>query len=154
MTTQKILVPYNFSKSDQSALDFVNRMFRNQPEAEVTLYHVYSSVPEIEVRGSPVMEKMTQSLSYLAQKIHEREEELKRAKDHLVSQGFPENRVHTVFVPKKKEVAADIVDFTHTGKYDILVVNRRPGKITRFFSGSVSNKLLNSLKGVIMCVVS
>lgn len=154
MTNQKILVPFNFGKSDQSALDFVNRMFRNHTGAEVTLYHVYSSVPEIEVQGSPVMEKMTQSLSYLSQKIHEKEEELKRAKDHLTSQGFPENRIRTVFVAKKKDIAADIVDFTNTGKFDIVVVNRKPGKITRFFSGSISSKLLNSLKGVTMCVVS
>lgn len=154
MAAQKILVPYNFAGSDQKALDFVVRTFANREDAEITLFHVHAAVPEIEVRGSPIMEKMTANLGYLSQKIREKEEELKLVKNNLVMNGFSESRIQTVFEAKKKDAAGDIVDHAQKGNYNVVVLNRKPGKISRFFAGSVYNKVVTSLKGVTVCIVS
>lgn len=154
MSTQKILLPYNFTRNDEKALDFVISTFTNQETVEITLFNAYTPTPVIEVRTSPVMEQMMGKLSYLSQKIKEQEDELKVVKDKLLASGFAKNKIHTIFEPKKKDIAGDIIDIALTGAFDVVVLNRKPGKITRFFTGSVFNKVVNALKGTTVCVVS
>lgn len=154
MASQKILLPYNFTSHDQMALDFVIRSFAHQKDVELTLFNAYTSVPDIEVRGSPVMETMKGNLSYLSQKIKEQEDELMIVGNKLLEMGFSKDRIHTVFEPKKKDIAGDIVDLALKGRFNVVVLNRKPGKIARFFTGSVFNKVVTSLKGTTVCIVS
>ena len=154
MASQKILFPYNFTSHDQKALDFVIRSFAHQKDVELTLFNAYTSVPDIEVRGSPIMETMRGNLSYLSQKIKEQEDELKVVRNKLLERGFSKERIHTVFEPKKKDIAGDIVDLALKGRFNVVVLNRKPGKIARFFTGSVFNKVVTSLKETTVCIVS
>ncbi len=154
MASQKILLPYNFTSHDQKALDFVIRSFAHQKDVELTLFNAYTSVPDIEVRGSPVMETMRGNLSYLSQKIKEQEDELMVVRNKLLERGFSKDRIHTVFEPKKKDIAGDIVDLALKGRFNVVVLNRKPGKIARFFTGSVFNKVVTSLKRTTVCIVS
>ena len=101
MDKLKILLPYNFTRNDQKALDFVIDNFRGREEAEVTLFNAYTPPPELEVRGSPVLKKMKGNVGYLSQKISEKKEELEAVAGRLVNSGFNAERVHTVFRPKK-----------------------------------------------------
>jgi hypothetical protein len=154
MTRQKILIPYNFTQYDKKALDFVIQTFANQEEVEITLFNSYIPTPEIEVRGSPIMDKMKGSLGYFSQKIKEQEDELKAVRGLLIEKGFPEDRIQTVFEPKKKDIAGDIVDLAQKGQFNVVVLNRKPGKIAKFFAGSVSNKVIAALKDKTVCIVS
>jgi hypothetical protein len=154
MASQKILLPYNFTSYDQKALDFVIRSFALQKDVELTLFNAYTSVPDIEVRGSPIMETMRGNLGYLSQKIKEQEDELKVVRDMLFEKGFSKERIHIVFEPKKKDIAGDIVDLALKGRFNMVVLNRKPGKIARFFTGSVFNKVVTSLKDTTVCIVS
>ena len=154
MATQKILIPYNFTSYDQKALDFVIRSFAHQKDVELTLFNAYTSVPDIEVRGSPIMETMKGNLGYLSQKIKEQEDDLKVVSNMLVEKGFSKDQIHTVFEPKKKDIAGDIVDLVLKGGFKMVVLNRKPGKIARFFTGSVFNKVVTSLKETTVCIVS
>ena len=154
MATQKILIPYNFTIYDQKALDFVIRSFAHQKDVELTLFNAYTSVPVIEVRGSPIMETMKGNLGYLSQKIKEQEDDLKIVSHVLLEKGFSKDQIHTVFEPKKKDIAGDIVDLALKGEFNMVVLNRKPGKIARFFTGSVCNKVVTSLKGTTVCIVS
>jgi hypothetical protein len=54
MATQKLLLPYNFTRLDQRALDFVINTFGKQEEIEVTVFNAYTPVPEIETADSSV----------------------------------------------------------------------------------------------------
>ena len=154
MASQKILLPYNFTSHDQKALDFVIRSFAHQQDVELTLFNAYTSVPDIEVRGSPIMETMRGNLSYLSQKIKEQEDELMVVINKLLENGFSKDRIHTVFEPKKKDIAGEIVDLALKGRFNVVVLNRKPGKIARFFTGSVFNKVVTSLKETTVCIVS
>lgn len=154
MASQKILLPYNFTSNDQKALDFVIRSFAHQQDVELTLFNAYTSVPDIEVRGSPIMETMRGNLSYLSQKIKEREDELMVVRNKLLENGFSKDRIHTVFEPKKKDIAGEIVDLALKGRFNVVVLNRKPGKIARFFTGSVFDKVVTSLKETTVCIVS
>lgn len=154
MAIQKILVTYNFTSYDQKALDFVIRTFVHLKDVEVTLLNVYTPVPEIEMRQSPVMAKFQKNLDYLTQKVKEQETGLKEARQYLVQSGFPENQVSYIYKPRKKDVIGEIVDIATKDNFNIVVMNRKPGKVTRFFTGSVFNKVVSALKDKIVCIVS
>jgi len=154
MAIQKLLLPYNFTRFDQKALDFVTRIFGKLEDIEVTVFNAYTPVPEIETAGSSVTGKLKGSLTYLSQKISEQKTELQTIKQKLVENGFEEGFVHTVFQPRKREVASEIIDIATNNKFDVIVIGHKPGKATRFFTGSRYSKVIAALKGVTVCVVS
>lgn len=154
MDTPKILLPYNFTSHDKKALDFVCRTFSDKKGAEVTLFNAYIPAPIIEIRGSPIMEQMKGTLSYLSQRVNEQEDVLNTIKNQLLSKGFSEDNIDIVFEPKKKDVAGDIIDLAQVGRFNVVVLNRKPGKIARFFAGSVSSKVVAALKNTTVCIVS
>lgn len=154
MATQKLLLPYNFTSFDQKALDFVINTFGKLEKLEVTVFNAYTPVPEIETSAASVTGKLKGSLSYLSQKINEQETELNTIKQKLVDNGFADGRVHTVFQPRKKEVASEIIDIATKNNFDIIVISHKPGKATRFFTGSRYSKVISALKDVTVCVVS
>lgn len=154
MATQKLLLPYNFTRFDQKALDFVINAFGKLETLEVTVFNAYTPVPEIETSAASVTGKLKGSLSYLSQKINEQETELNTIKQKLVDNGFADGRVHTVFQPRKKDVASEIIDIATKNNFDIIVISHTPGKATRFFTGSRYSKVISALKDVTVCVVS
>jgi hypothetical protein len=154
MATQKILLPYNFTIYDQKALNFVIRTFAHVEDVEVTLFNSYTSVPEIKTNDSPIMDKLKGNLTYLSQRIREQEEGLRVAKRNLLENGFSEDQIHYVFKPRNKDIAGEIVDLALSGRYDLIVINRKPGKVTRFFTGSVLNKVASALKDTTICLVT
>ena len=154
MDTPKILLPYNFTSYDKKALDFVCQTFSDNKEAEITLFNAYIPAPIIEMRGSPIMDQMKDTLSYLSQRVNEQEDVLNTIKNHLLSKGFSEDNIDIVFEPKKKDVAGDIIDLAQVGRFNVVVLNRKPGKIARFFAGSVSSKVVAVLKNTTVCIVS
>ncbi len=154
MDYPKILLPYNFTSYDKKALDFVCRTFSDKKEAEVTLFNAYTQAPAIEMRGSPIMEQMKDTLSYLSQRVKEQEDALKTIKNHLLGKGFSEDNIDIVFEPKKKDVAGEIIDLAQDGQFNVVVLNRKPGKIARFFAGSVSSKVVAALINATVCIVS
>ena len=154
MDTPKILLPYNFTRYDKKALDFVCRTFSDNKGAEITLFNAYIPTPIIEMRGSPIMDQMKDTLSYLSQRVNEQEDVLNTIKNHLLSKGFSEDNIDIVFEPKKKDVAGDIIDLAQVGRFNVVVLNRKPGKIARFFAGSVSSKVVAALKNTTVCIVS
>jgi len=90
----------------------------------------------------------------LSQRINEQDDELKTIKSHLSGKGFRDDKIHIVFEPKKKDVAGDIIDLAHNGPFNVVVLNRKPGKIARFFTGSVFSKVVAALKDTTICIVS
>jgi nucleotide-binding universal stress UspA family protein len=154
MATQKILVTYNFTSYDQKALDFVIRTFVHLKDVEVTLLNIYTPVPKIESRESPVMAKFQRNLDYLAQKVKEQEAGLQEARQYLVQNGFTENQVSYLYKPRKKDIIGEIVDIATKDNFNIVVMNRKPGKVTRFFTGSVFSKVVSALKDKTVCIVS
>ena len=68
MSSQKILVPYNFTAYDQKALDFIIQTFAHLEGVEITLFNTYIPAPEIDVRSTPMMEKLKGDISFLSKK--------------------------------------------------------------------------------------
>jgi nucleotide-binding universal stress UspA family protein len=154
MAKLKLLLPYNFTSFDQKALDFVINTFGKSKNVAVTVFNAYTPIPEIDTAATSITGRLKGSLSYLSQKISEQEAELQSIKQKLVENGFENGLVYTVFQPRKNEVANEIIDIAMDHKFDVIVISHKPGKATRFFTGSRYNKVISALKGVTVCVVS
>ncbi len=154
MASEKILLPFKFTNYDQRALDFVIRHFAHLKEAEITLFHAYAPPPEIEMKDSPVMHRLRGGLISLRQRVQDQEADLKAAGQKLLDNGFSEDQIHYVFKPRKKEVACEIVDLAYEGRFDLVIINHKPGRVTRYFTTSVFNKVVNNLKETTVCIVT
>jgi len=154
MTRQKVLVPYNFTENDRKALDFVIHMFASRQDVAVTLFSAYTPAPEIETRNNTVMEKIRQNLTYLKQQISEQEDKIKAVRDALIENGFSRDRVSYLFSPIKKDISQDIVDLVQSEGFNVIVLNRTSGKISRFFTGHVFQKVVISVKDVVVLIVT
>jgi hypothetical protein len=150
----KILMPFNFKQYDQKALDFVLYTFSGAKDAAVTLFHAYTPVPQIETSTTQITGKLRDSMGYLRQKLMQLETDLNEAKQQFVHAGWPADCVRTVFKPRKKDVAGEIVDMVTAEKFNVIVINRKPGRATRFFSASVHHKIVTALKDITVCIVS
>ena len=154
MAIQKILVAYNFTHLDQKAIEFVTSTFAHLDGIEITIFHAYTPVPEIETQASMVTGKLKSSLSYLSQQIMQRENEFKEITEKLAKNDLANAQIHTIFRPRKKDIASEIINLNRETKFDVIVLNRKATRVTRFFSGSVSHKVLMTLKETTACIVS
>lgn len=154
MAMLKILVPYNLTANDKKALEFVFSMFLDQPEAEVTLYHVHPPVPDISIGKDTVMERMRSNISYLNQRLQEQENELRNACLELVEKGFAEERIRKAFEPKRKDLATDIIEKAQSGNYQMIVLNRKSGRAARFFTAPVHAKVAAGMTNATVCIVT
>jgi hypothetical protein len=153
MDGPKILLPYNFTPFDQKALDFVIETFGSHPNAQVTLFKTYTPPPDLGVNSAPVMGKMKGNVAYLSQKLNELKEELGTVAGRLTDAGMASDQVRTLFRPKRKDVAVDIIDMAVEGRFNVVVLNHKSGSVTRFIKGKVYDKVVTALKGKTVCVV-
>jgi len=154
MAHLKILLPFNFTEHDNKALDFAIRTYAGHEDTHITLYNAHTPVPVIDVRSDPVMERMRSHLDYLSIQIYNQEDALKKTKEKLLKSGFSSDRVRYIFKPLKKDIAGDIIDQVLNGNFDVVILNRKPAKITRFFTRSVFLKVISTVKSVTVCVVN
>ena len=154
MAGQKILIPYNFTSYDQKALDFVISLFAHQKDVEITLFNAYTPVPNIDTQESTVMEKLQGNLNLLSLKVKEQEADLKKACQKLLQNGFLERQVRYVFKPRKKDIAAELVDLAVKDRFNLIVINHKPGKLVHYFTGNVYSKVVNKIKDITVCVVT
>jgi len=154
MAIQKVLLAYNFTSLDQKALEFVNSAFAHIDGVEITIFHAFTPVPDIETEASLVTGKLKGSLTFLSQQIMQRENDLKSVAEKLTQTGLAADRIHTVFRPRKRDIAGEIIGLTREAKFDAIVLNRKATRVARFFSGSVSNKVVMTLKDATVCIVS
>jgi uncharacterized protein (UPF0335 family) len=154
MGTQKLLLPYNYTDRDRRALEFTVRTFAQQGDVEITLFHAYLSLPEVQARDRQITDRLKGGMGNLRAKIRELESDLQNVRDELIERGFAPAQVRTVLRPRKKDVLDALLDLHRRERFDFIVLSRRPGRISRFFSGSLHTKLLSVLTNVTICVVS
>jgi hypothetical protein len=84
----------------------------------------------------------------------ELESALKDVKKQLVNEGLAETGIRTVFRPRKWDVATEIIDMAQNEHFDFIVLNHKTGRVSRFFTGSVFNRVVMALKNTTVCIVS
>ena len=154
MAIKKILLAYNFTRLDQKAVDFAIDTFAHLKDVEITIFNAYTPVPEITAVDTSITGKLKSSMSYLTQQIAQREAELNEVRQMLLQGGYGEGQINTEFRPRKRDIASEIIESAKTNAYDVVVLNRKHARVTRFFSGSVSHKVVMTLKDTTVCIVS
>lgn len=154
MTIHKILVPYNFSSTDEKALIFIINTYADCPDVKITLFHAYTPLPEVDVSANPEIRKMVGGMTHLNNEIKEKEAGLKAARNHLLDYGFAAQAVDFVFKKKSKSSADEIIDQVTKGGYNVLVLSRKPGIVSQFFARSIHNRVLAVLTGVAVCITT
>jgi ABC-type branched-subunit amino acid transport system substrate-binding protein len=154
MATRKILVPYNFTQNDEKVVAFVVDSFGHQADAQITLFHTYIAVPDIEVSDKTVMSRLSGNLAYLRQKNYELQEALQQARKRLLKEGFAEQNVQCVFKSQEKEAAQEIIEQATKGGFNTIVLSKNPSKIGKFFSASISKKVARALKDIELLIVT
>jgi len=154
MSRTKVLLPFNFTGYDRKAMDFVIRTFAPLEDHEITLLHAYAPLPGIDGTSGHIMDKLKSNLNYLSQKLGEKEIALKAARKNLIENGFSEDQVKYIFKPRDKDFASEIIDTALNGHFHILVLSRKPGRVTRLFTGSVFNKVVSGLANMTICLVT
>ena len=143
----KILIPYNFTQNDEKAINFVGHRYKDEKDVEITLFHAYSPVPEIDVKDNPILEKMKANVSFLRQQKQEHKQALEKARERLATYGFAKQNIHCIFQPLKADIAMDIIRLWKNENFDVVVLNRNPGSIMNFFSRSISKKITQYYNG-------
>ena len=154
MARHKILLPFNFTEMDRKAVDFVIRTFSHQEHTEITLFHIYTPLPAIETDSSTVMGRLTAGMQYLSKQMDEKEKGLEETKAYLLKNGFADRQVNYIFRARTKQLADEIKETVKKGDFSMVVLNYRPYRITRLFIQSVHSKVISSLKGVTVCIVT
>ncbi|MCP3874548.1 MAG: hypothetical protein GY699_15505 [Desulfobacteraceae bacterium] len=145
----KILVPYNFTRNDEKAVKFVGQRYNEEKDIEITLFHSYPAVLEIDVKNNPIMEKMKSNVSYLRQLREERRQAMEKAKETLMSYGLAGHQIHCLFQPAHEDIATDIIKLWKFENFDVIVLNRNPGSIVNYFSKSISKRITHYNDGKI-----
>jgi hypothetical protein len=152
MASFRILLPYNYSPNDQKAIRFAIEAFAGQQDVKLTLFHVYTPLPSIDVTANPEILKMRSGMTFLASELKEREEALQAVREMLVESGFNSAGVECVFKRRTKSAAEEIVDAV--GGHNVLVLSRGGGKVTHFFTRSIYARVVSALRGVTICVAT
>ena len=155
MGQYKILMPYNFTAYDKKSLNFIINTFAHRDDIKVTLFNTYTPLPDINTTESPEMAKIRSGIAFLSQELKEKEAGLVSTKDYLLENGFSKEQVDYIFRKRKKIAVADeIIHAISEGKYNILVLTSKPGKVTQLFTRSIHNKVLSALDDVTVCITT
>lgn len=153
MDENKILFPYNFTDMDKKALDFIVQTYVIHENTKVTVFHAYAPVPELTLDRNSIMERMSSNLHYLRRQVAEQESRMAEVTQRLVDGGFQKNQVNYLYLPKKKDVAGEIITLAREEGYHTIVLSRS-GTVIGFFKTSVFNKVVTTLKHVNITVIT
>ena len=153
---KNILVALDDSENAMAAVESLAKTFT--PDHKVTLFSVVQDTAAICEMYSPELSPhfLTEKRDFLSLD-HMRKELIaqaqQKAKEILMQAGFEEGNIQLKVQNSKKGVARDIINEAKSD-YDTVVLGRRGlSGVQEFFLGSVSNKVINSVKGVSVFVV-
>lgn len=153
----KVLVALDDSENATRAVAYLSENF--SPEHEVTLFSV---IPDTQILcniDSPELTPYFSAQRNVFCALEDKKRELieaavNRARDVLLKAGFEKGKITVKIQAKKKGIARDIVAEAESG-YDTIVMGRRGlSGLKEFVMGSVSQKVLHSVKDVSIVIVS
>jgi len=153
----KVLVALDDSENAARAVEYVSKNF--SPDHEVTLFSVIPDTQMLCNINSPELTPYFWSQRNVFCSLEDKKKELikaaaDRAKDVLMKAGFKKEKIAVKVQAKKKGIARDIVAEAEAG-YDTIVMGRRGlSGIKEFVMGSVSQKVLHSVKDANIVIVS
>ncbi|MCD4716186.1 MAG: universal stress protein [Desulfobacterales bacterium] len=153
---KRILIAIDDSENAMRGVEFVSKSFTT--DHRITLFSVVLDTPAICDLNSPGLTPYFLSQKAAFCELEDQKKDLmtkamREAREVLLKAGFEEKNIAVKIEDKKKGVARGIIDEGDSG-YDLIVLGRRGlSGIKEFFLGSISQKVLQSAKGVSILVV-
>jgi nucleotide-binding universal stress UspA family protein len=142
--TKMLVIPVDGSDNALRSLDYLDLIYKNDHNLEVTLKYVLPSLPPLLADNRSMDRETVTKLKTIENKsIRMAEKILTQAKNFLVDKGFHGERVQTVYKKKRSGIAQDICQWVESKRADaVLVSSRGRTRLEAFFLGEVSSKLL------------
>jgi nucleotide-binding universal stress UspA family protein len=153
---KRILIAVDDSENAMRGVEFVAKSFSSKHR--ITVFSVLLDTPAICDLNSPGLTPYFLSQKAAFCELEDQKKDLmtnamREAQEILLKAGFEEKNIAVKIEDKKKGVARGIIDEANSG-YDLIVLGRRGlSGIKEFFLGSISQKVLQSAKGVSILVV-
>jgi nucleotide-binding universal stress UspA family protein len=153
---KNILVALDDSANALSAVESLAGTFT--PDHKITLFSVIQDTAAVCEMYSPELSPHFTSVrrefcSLDAMKKDLINQAQQKAKEVLVQAGFAEENIMLKVENVKKGIARDIINEAKSGYGTVVMGRRGISGIKEFFLGSVSNKVVSSIKGVSVFVV-
>lgn len=150
----KILVGLDESENALRAVEFVAHNFK--PEHQVTIFSVFLEASVIYESISPGY-FLSEQKSFCEMEDRKRNllrEAQENAKRILLRAGFQEKNITAKMRPKGRSIAEEIIHEAAEG-YQLIVLGRRGlSRISEFFLGSISQKVLHGSKDATIMLIS
>lgn len=143
----KILIPYNFTANDEKALEFAGKKYAGRNDVQITLFHAFPPIPDIDNLNSPIMNKVMLNTSFLRQQQDGQKNAMEAARQRLANYNINPDLIKCLYSPVRKDIADDIVQLCRAEAFDEVVLNRNPGSIINYFSRSISRKVIQYVSG-------
>jgi nucleotide-binding universal stress UspA family protein len=142
--TKMLTIPVDGSENALLSLDYLQLIYGNRHNLEVTLKYVLPSLPPLLADDRSMDRETATKLKAIENKsIRMAEKILTQAKNLLIDKGFDEDRVQTVYKKKESGIAQDICQWVESKRGDaVLISSRGRSRLEAFFMGEVSSKLL------------
>jgi nucleotide-binding universal stress UspA family protein len=155
---QKLLVALDDSTNAMRTIAFITKTF-SPSDIDITLFSVLPDTAVLCDMNSPELTPYFLSQHSNFCQLEERKkqlvnEALKQAREVLINAGFDKDRICLKVQVKKRGIARDIIEEAHSG-YSIVVMGRRGlSEIKEFMLGSVSQKVIHSVKDISVLIVN
>lgn len=155
--SKKLLLAFDDSENAMRAVNFLIDYF--QRDCWMTLFSVLPTTEALCQMDSPALTPYFRSQQSAFCTLEDKKRELvdeamQSAVKVLTAAGFQKDRIKVKTVPKKSQVAKDIVNEALSG-YDAIVIGRRGSSgIKELFLGSTSNKVLQLAKDISILAIN
>ena len=152
----RLLVAFDDSENAMRAVEFITNYFTT--DHKITLFNVLPDSAVLCAMNSPELTPyfLSQKSSFCILENKKKElinEAMQKAEKKLINAGFDKKNIKVKVKNRRIGIARDLVAEAQSG-YDVVVLGRRGlSGIKEFFIGSVSQKVLHSVKGVSVMIV-
>ena len=154
--TNRLLVAFDDSENAMRAVEFITKYFT--ADHKITLFNVLPDSAVLCAMNSPELTPyfLSQKSSFCILDDKKKElikEAMKKAEQKLVNAGFDKKNIQMKIKNRRIGIARDLIAEAQSG-YDVVILGRRGlSGIKEFLIGSVSQKVLHSVKGVSVMIV-
>ncbi|MBL0700434.1 MAG: universal stress protein [Desulfosarcina sp.] len=153
----RLLVAFDDSENAMRAVEFIIQYFT--ADHEITLFNVLPDSAVLCAMNSPELTPyfLSQKSSFCILEDKKKElidKAMQKAEKKLVNAGFDRKNIKLKMEHRKIGIARDLIAEAQSG-YDVVILGRRGlSGIKEFLIGSVSQKVLHSVKGVSVMIVN
>ena len=153
---KKLLIAFDDSEFSMRAVEMVADSFKN--DYQVTILSIIPDTAAVCSMYSPELTPHFMAEQGVFCAMEDKSKELlqsaqENAKKLLIERGFREEDIELKLERTRKGVARDIIDEAMSGYATIAMGRRGLSGIKEFFLGSVSQKVINSVKNISILVV-